>query len=70
MSRFNENDEYEPMKFVQTPVGFALVKDTIPHRRDVMWKKGNLIFSFDGDEWIQVYPPKSLPLPPGDLKHG
>jgi hypothetical protein len=72
MSRFNENDEYDPKRMVETPFGFALESDTMPNRRVCFWLKTpeRHIYTFDGDAWFRLHPPEPKLYPPEDLKHG
>jgi quercetin dioxygenase-like cupin family protein len=72
MSRFLENDEFEPSKLVPTKYGFALAQESMPHRQDVRWLKlpERHIYCFDGDGWYRLEPPEPIRLPTGDLHHG
>ena len=72
MSRFMENDEFNPANMVPTGWGFCFKSPTMPHRHDVKWLKipEEHIYEFDGDGWYRLDPPEKKFLPPGDLPHG
>ena len=72
MSRFLENDEYDPNNFVETEHGFVLSKTEMPRRHDVIWRKlpeGDLYF-FDANEWVRLSPPDRRVLGDQHLNHG
>ena len=71
MSAFLESSEYDPKRFVQTEHGFVLESETMPRRKDVLWKNplGHIYFC-DGDEWVRLSPPDRRIYNDKNLNHG